>query len=286
MSPIADMGLREVTQKTVRAAGTLPLLDPEALLGRREPLFPQKRQVHVWSFSLEGSPGVIQYCRDCLSPAERHRADRFVFPRDRIHHTVAHGVLRHLLGRYLSVAPGSLGFSASASGKPALLHPPAPAHVRSREHPPALHFNLSHSDERALLGVSADHEIGIDLEKVRSNIEALAISRHYFFGSEREAIESTPPEMRDNVFFRYWVAKEAVLKAQGVGLGFPLDRFRVDFLPGGNRARIETLDPDRLEGIWTVRMLPAETGWPAAVAARGEDWDVVIEGVAQESAGL
>jgi 4'-phosphopantetheinyl transferase len=269
MSPINDMGLREVTQKTVSAAGTLPLWDPEALLGRTEPLFPPKARVQVWSFSLEGSAAVIQYCRDCLSSAERHRADRFVFPRDRIHHTIAHGVLRHLLGRYLSVAPGSLGFSASPTGKPALLHPAGTA----------LHFNLSHSDERALLGVSADHEMGVDLEKVRSNIEALAISRHYFFGSEREAIESAPLETRDNVFFRYWVAKEAVLKAQGVGLGFPLDRFRVDFLPGGHRARIETLDPGRLEGAWTVRMLPAETGWPAAVAARGEDWDVVIEGV-------
>lgn len=257
----------DVTQMDVTPLGTMPLLDPEAVLGLSEPLFPLKARVHVWSFSLEGSAAVIQHCRDSLSPAERHRADRFVFPDHRNRYTIAHGVLRHLLGRYLAVAPGSLEFSASVAGKPALLPHPGTA----------LHFNLSHSDERALLGVSAEHELGIDLEKVRANIEALAISRHYFFGSEREAIEQAPPDARDDVFFRYWVAKEAVLKAQGVGLGFPLDRFRVDFLQGGDRARIETLDPDRLEGAWTVRMLPAESGWPAAVAARGEDWDIAIE---------
>ena len=251
----------------VSLVGKLPLLDPETLLGLSEPLFPLKARVQVWSFSLEGSTAVIQHCRDSLSPAERHRADRFVFPRDRVRHTIAHGALRHLLGRYLAVAPASLGFSANAAGKPVLLQPAGTG----------LHFNLSHSDERALLGVSAEHELGIDLEKVRANIEALAISRHYFFGSEREAIEQAPPDVRDDVFFRYWVAKEAVLKAQGVGLGFPLDRFRVDFLQGGDRARIETLDPDRLEGAWTVRMLPNEPGWPAAVAARGEDWDIAIE---------
>jgi 4'-phosphopantetheinyl transferase len=254
---------------TVSPAGTLPLLEPEVLLAESRPLFPLEGRVHVWSFSLEGSADVIQHCRDCLSPAERHRADRFVFPRDRIRYTIAHGVLRHLLGRYLAVAPGLLEFSASAAGKPTLLQPAAAAP----------HFNLSHSDGRALLGVSAGHELGIDLEKERSNIEALAISRHYFFGSEREAIERAPPDVRDNVFFRYWVAKEAVLKAQGVGLGFPLDRFRVDFLPDGHRARIETLDPDRLEGAWTVRMLPGEPGWPAAVAARGEDWVTAVEGL-------
>ena len=257
-----------MTQKTVSAVGTLPLWNPEVLLARSEPLFPLNAQVHVWSFSLEGSAAFIQHCRDCLSSDERHRADRFVFPRDRIRHTVAHGVLRHLLGRYLARAPGSLEFSANAAGKPALVQPSGTA----------LHFNLSHSDERGLLGVSATHELGIDVEKVRSNIEALAISRHYFFGSERAAIESAPTDVRDTVFFRYWVAKEAVLKAQGIGLGFPLDRFRVDFLQGGDRARIATLDPDRLEGAWTVRMLPGETGWPAAVAARGEDWDIAIEG--------
>jgi 4'-phosphopantetheinyl transferase len=269
MSPIPDMELRQVTQMSVSSTGGLPLLDPESLLGESKPLFPLEARVHLWSFSLQGSAGVIQHCRDYLSPAERHRADRFVFPRDRVRYTIAHGVSRHLLGRYLAAAPGSLEFSASAAGKPALLQPAATV----------LHFNLSHSDERALLGVSAAYELGIDLEKVRSNIEALAISRHYFFGTEREAIERAPPDARDSVFFRYWVAKEAVLKAQGIGLGFPLDRFRVDFLQGGDRARIETLDPDRLEGAWTVRLLPGESGWAAAVAARGMDWDIAIEGL-------
>jgi phosphopantetheinyl transferase len=68
-----------------------------------------------------------------------------------------------------------------------------------------------------------------------------------------------------------------VLKAQGIGLGFPLDQFRVDFLPDGHAARIETFDASRLDGGWTVRMLPCEPGWLAAVAARGEDWVVKVE---------
>jgi 4'-phosphopantetheinyl transferase len=253
LSPITDMEPDEVTHMTA-----------EDLLARSDRFAPLPGRVHVWSFSLESSAAVIERCRDYLSPAERQRADRFVFPRDRIRHTIAHGVLRHLLGRCLAAPPESLRFTANAAGKPSLEGAP-------------LHFNLSHSDERALLGVSATHEIGVDIEKVRSNIEALAISRHYFFGSEREAIETAPSQERDTVFFRYWVAKEAVLKAQGIGLGFPLDRFRVAFSEDGARARIETLDPDRLEGTWRVRMLSTEIGWPAAVAARGEDWDLVTD---------
>jgi 4'-phosphopantetheinyl transferase len=257
------MATREVTRMAATLTGTLRPVDAEGLLARTEPLFPLEARVHIWSFALDGPTAVIQRCRELLSPAERHRADRFVFPRDQVRHTIAHGVLRHMLGRYLAAAPESLEFSTSAAGKPAL-----PGST--------LHFNLSHSDERALLGVSATHELGVDLEKVRSNVEALAISRHYFFGSERAAIENALPQERGDIFFRYWVAKEAVLKAQGIGLGFPLDQFRVEFLPGGERARIETFDPDRLEGGWIVRMLTGEAGWPAAVAARGTDWDVAI----------
>jgi 4'-phosphopantetheinyl transferase len=249
-------------------AGELMTFDPEALVGMTGPLRIEPDTIHVWSFALEGPPAFVDVCRGSLSSEERQRADRFVFARDRVYHTIAHGVLRHLLSRYCGLAPGSLDFDISAAGKPSL-------HARGATSAP-LRFNLSHSNGRALLGVS-DQELGIDLERVRSNIESLEISRHYFFGSEREAIERAAPVARDSLFFRYWVAKEAVLKAQGIGLGFPLERFRVDFLEGGSAARIETLDPLLLERDWTVRMLPCEAGWAGAVAARGEDWNVIFE---------
>ena len=241
-------------------AGTLLAAAPESLLALTSPATLEPGAVHVWAFMLEGGRELVAHCRETLSPEERHRADRFVFDRDRIRYTVAHAILRYLLSRYCGENPASLQFSAGAAGKPFL------------QSAKPLHFNLTHSDERALLAVSYGRELGVDLERVRSNIEALAISRHYFFGSEREAIESAPPAERDGLFFRYWVAKEAVLKAQGIGLGFPLDRFRVEFCPDGQSARVETFDPVALESSWTVRMLPCESGWLGAVAARGTDW--------------
>jgi 4'-phosphopantetheinyl transferase len=251
------------------STGELLAFDPEALLGRSSPLALEPDTIHVWAFALEGSPDLVSRCRDILSAPERHRADRFVFPNDRIHHTVAHGVLRHLLSRYCGFPPDSLGFEAAASGKPSLRLPDGAASP--------LHFNLSHSGGRGLLGVSSTRELGIDVEKVRPNLEALDISRHYFFGAEREALEGALSSMRDSIFFRYWVAKEAVLKAQGVGLGFPLDQFCIHFHPSGDTAHIETLDPAVLEPDWNVRMLSCDEGWAAAVVARGNDWNVKVE---------
>ena len=256
----------------------LHALDPQKLLARQDACSVRPNTVHVWAFVLEGPPAFIARCRDLLSPEERHRADRFVFERDRIRHTVAHAVLRHLLSRYClgDLGPGgpeSLRFSTAQAGKPALQFPHTP-----------LQFNLTHSENRALLAVSAGFSLGIDLEQVRSNIEALDISRHYFFGSERDDIESATAAARATTFFRYWVAKEAVLKAQGIGLGFPLDRFRVTFdshtgADHTNSATVETLDPERLAPGWHVRLLPCEAGWLGAVAAQGTDWDIELQGM-------
>lgn len=242
----------------------LVTLDPHVLLASSGRLSIEPDTVHVWSFDLEGPTEVVARCRTLLSPEERHRADRFVFERDRVRHTVAHATLRHLLSRYCGVVPTSLAFATSPAGKPAL-HPDA-----------GICFNLTHSENRGLLAVSVDRELGIDLERVRSNIEALAISSHYFFGTERDAIEAAPEAERDSTFFRYWVAKEAVLKAQGIGLGFPLDRFRVDFQPDGTAARIESLDPAALAPDWTVKMLRCAVGWLGAVAARGTGWGIKV----------
>ena len=238
----------------------------ETLLDCRDTLRAEPGAIHVWAFSLEGQPELVHRCRASLAVEELQRADRFVFERDRTRYTIAHAVLRHLLSRYCEVTPESLRFEASSAGKPSLHAPSLPAQAAR------LRFNLSHSDDRALVGVSEGGEIGIDIEKVRANIEALAISRNYFFGSERDAIEASATP--DNTFFRYWVAKEAVLKAQGIGLGFPLDRFHVAFNPGNVSARVDTLDPVALAADWTVRMLPCDSGWFAAVAARGTDWSV------------
>jgi 4'-phosphopantetheinyl transferase len=242
--------------------------EPFEVTQQSTPVTLRKGEIHLWGFALSASPAFVTACREFLSPAECQRADRFIFERDRMYHTIAHALLRHLLGRYCNAAPAALQFIASPAGKPSLVGA-------------SLHFNLTHSSGRALLGVSATHELGIDLEQERQDIEALNISQHYFFGSERDDIANATPELRAQRFFRYWVAKEAVLKAQGIGLGFPLDRFRVAFNSAGDRAQVETLDPTLLSDLWRVRMLDCASinptgggAWQAAVVARGDDWFV------------
>ena len=77
-------------------------------------------EVHVWRVSLDLAPAQIQSFLPKLAADERARAARLHFERDRDHFTVARGVLRSILGRYLNRAPESLSFCYGSHGKPSL----------------------------------------------------------------------------------------------------------------------------------------------------------------------
>ena len=109
--------------------------------------------------------------------------------------------------------------------------------------------------------------MGIDLERARNDVDVKALAARYFTGCERETIATEAPEARIAAFFRFWVAKEAVLKARGSGLATPLDAFSVRFGPDCESARIDARDPAFLKSDYCVRMLPVPVGWHAALCA-------------------
>src|SRR5207244_2000937 len=102
----------------------------------------------------------------------------------------------------------SLRFRAGTHGKPALEFP---------EEGAALHFNLSHSGDLAILAVAAA-EIGVDVERIapRPSLERLA--ERFFSKREVQAFGGVPAAFRSAAFYGAWVRKEAFLKATGLGL--------------------------------------------------------------------
>jgi len=231
---------------------------------RSDPMSIAEADVHVWAFALDEAEATVEAWWKVLSDDERRRADRFVFRQDRSRWIVGRGVLRHLLARYCAVDPAVLVFDYAFAGKPSI------ARGGARGGP--VTFNLAHSQDRALLAVARGREIGVDLERLRDNFDPLPIARQFFFGTELEAIEAAAPESRRDAFVRHWVAKEAVLKANGAGLSLPLDSFGVTFDSSGSIARVSASKGAVHNRAVVVRMLPLGAGWHGAVAASGEDW--------------
>jgi hypothetical protein len=117
-----------------------------------------------------------------LSDDERARAQRFVFDRDRSRFTVARGVLRNILGRYLQRPPSSIRFGYGPHGKPHLEAPP-------NQLLPTLRFNVSHSADLVLIAVAHDREVGVDVEQIRTDFALDELARRFFSQEEVAAIE-------------------------------------------------------------------------------------------------
>ena len=223
--------------------------------------------VDLWSCSLRGDAAVLDRCHACLSEAERARAARFVRADDRMRFTFAHGGLRLVLARYLGVDPAELRFSTGPTGKPAL-----------RDHqsdPHFLRFNLSHSHGRMLVAVANAQEVGIDLEQVRDTCEPLKLAERFYTPAEYESIKRLPASGQAMQFTRLWVAKEAWLKAQGVGIP-SLQHCEIVASPSSSRASVRLQPGSAMPEGWAVEWLNCGQGWQGAVSTSGNDWSVRI----------
>jgi 4'-phosphopantetheinyl transferase len=170
--------------------------------------------VHVWAAPLADANDVGRDFENLLSADERQRAARFKLAEARRRFVTSRAALRTILGHHLAVAPPDVPLVYASNGKPQL---------------PAgdLHFNVAHSGELALVAVTTDCAVGVDVERVRPVRQRDEIARRYFAPAEIDAILAVDQTQRTAAFLRCWARKEAILKAIGTGLGYPLDAFAV-----------------------------------------------------------
>jgi 4'-phosphopantetheinyl transferase len=222
-------------------------------------------EVHVWRACLDLDSSCVEHLQHALSADELQRAARFHFPRDRRRFTVARGVLRDILGRYLGVPPSELEFRYGAHGKPALAAGFDAAVVR---------FNISHSHEMALFAVTCGREIGVDIEYLGREIRAEEIAQHFFSAHECANLRALPAAAKHEAFFNCWTRKEAYIKAHGEGLSLPLDQFDVSLAPGEPAALLATRNDPREVQRWSLQALTPGPGYVAALAVEGQGWQL------------
>jgi 4'-phosphopantetheinyl transferase len=214
--------------------------------------------VDVWYVDLAVDAGTVARLAASLAEDERARAARFRFERDARRFVVARSALRAVLGGYLGVAPGGLAFSHGAHGKPAL----SGGHT-------ALHFNVAHSGEVAVVAAGWRRAVGVDVEQWRPLPDLAALAARVFAPSELAALGALAETERPAAFFRCWTRKEAFIKATGRGLAQPLDAFAVS-LAADEPARFLDIagDPDAL-ARWTLYDLRPPAGYAGALVVEG-----------------
>lgn len=220
-----------------------------------------KDEIHVWS--------VGGYARDVCDPnslpilasGERARASQFKAEVDRARFIERRVALRMILAEYLAVAPQHITFSVNRFGKPSVVAPKTAD---------ALSFNTTHSEGLALIAVGRSTQIGIDVERLRSDVEYEAIAARFFASNEAAALAALPPRDRIEGFFNAWTRKEAVVKALGRGLSIQLDSFEVSLRPGDPPVALRWNIPDTAPEAWRMHHLEPAPGYVGALVVDRE----------------
>lgn len=184
-----------------------------------------------------------------LDDNEKQRAARFKFDRHRHRFIAAHAACRLILGRYIDNKPDMLEFQFNEHGKPYLTT--NPTHIE---------FNLSHSQDRALIGINQHAAIGVDIEYTGRHPEWYKLARRFYSPDEIDYLFQQPENQQRDIFFQIWTRKEAYIKALGTGLSTPLPSFSVTAKNGGIR-HDRVNEPTR----WYRKDIPVAADYKAAL---------------------
>ena len=216
---------------------------------------------YVWWIDLQVIPEMLDRGMRLLSPDERSRADRFANYEVYREFVITRSVVRLLLASCIGCAPQELPLVTGRYGK-----------IAVGEIGIGIEFNVSHSHGLALICLSRDRRIGVDLEFISSMRDLDRMGMLTLTAGERAAILTDPEPME--AFFRCWVRKEAVVKAAGVGLFASLSDLEVTTSDGPMTVRLRDAQ-DRL-AKYEVTNLEAPRGYKAAIACEQSIGSILV----------
>ncbi|MBP1710942.1 MAG: 4-phosphopantetheinyl transferase [Deltaproteobacteria bacterium] len=222
-------------------------------------------EIHIWAADLD------QWNLSCLEAVqelpetEAKKAGRFRFETHRKRYIKGHYLLRALLGMYLGTDFYDRAFHINKYGKPALIN------TKTED---TIFFNISNSENIYVCAFSQNSDIGIDIEKNHDLPDMDRIMAESFSAEEKRRFHTLSEPDRTRTFFQYWARKEALLKAMGMGLSYPMNQ--VNAVTGDKHSSqlITKIAGSDISNQWTLLDMDICTGFTSALALQGEHPDL------------
>ncbi len=221
--------------------------------------------VHVWILRIPEdletrtvfpeSKDALVIERRILNAEEQKRADAFRFESDEARFTWCRSALRRLIGGYLKIDPSEARLDEGPFGKPWLSRPDR-----------ALRFNISHTPGLGVISISRTIETGIDVESSVRSIRDRELIPRCFTEREQRQIEADESTWQD-MFFRFWTAKESLMKATGLGLSIDPRKIEVTLPVSAETSGAFSTSSDRVTATdWILHELPDAPPYRIALA--------------------
>ena len=213
--------------------------------------------VHVWTAPLDVDEKEMEKMLARISPSERKRVGALLEERAVRQYVVSRAMQRQLLAAYVGGHPSEISFGVVAMGKPTLSFP----------NPIGLTFNTTHSGAMVVIAVTANRDVGVDVEHVRPVRRAMKVAKRCYSAEEYTFLAGVPEEELDRAFLSIWVRREGTAKARGDSVWRGLASWK--------NGELENT-PARLD--FKVEYLDLGPEFVGVVVAHGNDWRVEMKG--------
>lgn len=215
--------------------------------------------LRVRVFAVDGENAASDFAQ--LSDGERLRAMRFQRSADRASFVAGRAALRRELGGELGISPTAVVIGQTAWGRPRL-----PAGLADD-----LDFNVTHSGGHVAIAVARGRRVGVDIESVTMERDLELLIREVMGSREQARLARLDGLERTHTFYECWTRKEALVKAFGIGISYPLRAIDIPELPADGRVALDENGTSLATARhWTVRTARVSGSLVLSVAFDGE----------------
>ncbi len=175
---------------------------------------PDIHTVDIWQIALDIPSAQIQSLKNTLDSKELER-HQHLHNKHQQSFLVSHIACRHILAQYLNLSAKQIIYKKNKYGKPLL------------DHGTPIRFNMSHSHNTAIIAISNNADIGVDVEFIKKKPSWEKIAHRFFHPNEIAYLFDQDTDEQKKSFFQIWTRKEAYIKALGTGFATPFSSFDV-----------------------------------------------------------
>lgn len=182
----------------------------------------KKGETHLWVASPQeiDDEALLSSYFELMSDEEKKKQEQYMFEKHRHLYLITRALVRSSLSKYHDTEPADWKFVSNAHGKP---------EIANEEVSIPLRFNLSHTEEQIICGITLGNDLGVDVEMIDRRCQALDLANNFFSSSEIDSFADVSADEHQSLFYEYWTLKESYTKAKGKGLTIPLDSFTFHF---------------------------------------------------------
>ena len=214
--------------------------------------------IDLWLTSLDLPSDIVSEYFELLDEQEQGRVTKYKSSKRSNEFIITRGLLRKIIATLFSISPVSFRFKYTDKEKPFLT---------TDIFDVPLSFNISHSYNNAIIAIGLDRDLGVDIEKIRHNINFKKLAERFFSQKESQNLNNYPDEEIPSVFFSCWSRKEAFVKALGDGISFGLSDFSVSITPDLDNIKLETAYDPADARHWSITNIPTGQGYAAAICS-------------------